>query len=473
MIHILGLSILWASSLAASSLAPAIAYAGWHAPGRTVTVAVIDSGIECSTVACTQGADFVDGALPAYNACYTHGTTIARLSNELVSDIEYMPLRVLGCSGTGTEQRVVDALEHAAQNGADIVHLGIFVSSYWNEPGYDQPGGMPALCQAIADFPGLVVAGTGNEGRNYDVEFRYPTSCDADNMLVVAGTDEDDELWTGFGSTVVDIAAPATDIELDGQILVPDGGSWAIPQVVAVAALELKTNPNLDALQLKGETLEHADVVGIDVSTGGRLNAFYPAVATPPSPPPPGNVVFSLAGGDYSFDYDVVSPWFTGPFRISATINLDPSNDRQPILTKQGGGERGMTFEVVTGNELRAEIWPEDATSPVIVSGPVLQDGVDYDVVMEHDGTRCRLLVDGVVVADVAVGFPRDNNQPAEVGRYNWSEQYQKYFNGRILDVLGENLSSGVPVSIAGRGWLIGLLMLAGAVSTGRSGRGA
>lgn len=151
--------------------------------------------------------------------------------------------------------------------------------------------------QAIQNYQGLLVTAAGNEKYNIVDENGsgtklYPQSFNLDNILVVGATNGSDEKWdygkdgSNYGSTVVDLFAPGTDIystySYDRSGTVQNtygsfsGTSLAAPVVAGVAALLLSMEPNLSASQLKSRIMQSVDTVpalsNLCVS-GGRLNA--------------------------------------------------------------------------------------------------------------------------------------------------------------------------------------------------------
>ena len=382
------------------------AFARWYAdPPRQTVVGIMDYGMDCTLLPTVPGRDFVDNDNDPCSA-HPHAINTAGILNEFADNIKYMPLRVLNDSGIGTEQQLIDAINFAKDNGADIIQAVVLISSAWGIPNFDQPNQFPALCQAIEDSGLLFITVAGNEGVDLTQTARYPAHCNKPNMIVVAGTDQADMVFTSFPG---DINAPGNDIEL------PTGGtgsgaSWAAPQVTATAVREYQTNPELDALQLKAEVLEH-------LGPNLVLNTFYP----PEPPPPPGEFILD----------------------ITATINISNIDARNPIQSKQeqlpGCANpcypgRGYVFEIPAGSaprNLTLENWPTGETSPTMIRGnTTLQENTDYTVRVTHDGETVRLYLNGVLDGEGAALPPNDNGQTVRDCRYRWSASYDKFFNG-------------------------------------------
>jgi len=290
---------------------------GWHlSANRRVVVALIDSGIDFSHpdlagrfwvnpgeipgngvdddnngfVDDVHGYDFVDDDGDPEDFCYGHGTSTAGVLGALRNNgigiegaadhVEFMVLRVLSCGGTSTEQRLVDAIEYANSNGAQLIQAVVFISQAWGIPCWKQPDCVPNLCSAIENSEILIVSVAGNEGIDIDSTFRYPPSCPSSNQIVVTASDMSDTVVGSTGALTVDIAAPGVDIWTTTQAagnslwsgdptgyMQVSGSSYATPQVVAVAVRLLQLDPDLDAATLRERVLSN--------TRNGILSAFY------------------------------------------------------------------------------------------------------------------------------------------------------------------------------------------------------
>lgn len=408
----------------------------WHLqPQRSVTVALIDSGINPNhpdlAANIVAGWDFVDDDDDPTDPCYGHGTATAGVlgavrDNNLgvagvADNVALMPLRVLGCGGTGTEQDIVDAIEYAAENGAQIIQAVILLSAAWGSPCWDQPGCFPALCQAIEDSNLLFVAPSGNEGIDLSGAFRYPMSCARPNQITVSAVDQAGDFFPGNTGPLVDVFAPGKDIwtTVDdvrkpwggpGGYKAVDGSSFATPQVTGLAARLLWLRPTLDAITLRGLVLDHTDQDKI-------LTAFtFEPVPVGPEPAPSPEDLF---------------------FFVEAEVSIDDCNDRQPIASKQAAPERGFVFLAshYIGCRLRMEWWPPGASAPLLLDGMTpLAIGQSYHVRAEHDGRELRLFLDGSHEAVVEVPMLRPNAQPLRQGAYLWDANAQYFLRGSLTD---------------------------------------
>lgn len=221
-----------------------------------------------------------------------HGThvagTIAAVGNNNIGVVgvafgaRIMALKFLDATGFGSVSSAVRALEYMimmkTQYGIDIV-----VSN--NSWGGDQPS--QALRDAISasiDAGILFVAAAGNNGANTDLagNTHYPSGFDLNGIVSVAAANHSDRLavFSNYGSTTVDIAAPGENIlstTPGNTYSIFSGTSMATPHVAGVAALLADANPGLSVAELKAAILDGADPITSlrnRVASGGRLNAF-------------------------------------------------------------------------------------------------------------------------------------------------------------------------------------------------------
>lgn len=176
-----------------------------------------------------RGWDFVDrdndprderskSVLDAQSNIY-HGTAVASVIAATADNgigmagiapgVRVMPLRVLGQGGL--DENFAEAVAYARDNGAKIINLSVATFI----PGL----GFPKLARAIMESPGvLVIASAGNSGNDADNLHPEPCVVEADNVLCVAATDQDDHLAkfahnaTNIGPQTVDMAAPGANI---------------------------------------------------------------------------------------------------------------------------------------------------------------------------------------------------------------------------------------------------------------------
>jgi subtilisin family serine protease len=141
--------------------------------------------------------------------------------------------------------------------------------------------GQPAdpLCLAIAAKPHIlfvIAAGNIDSGENAtDPEF--PANCPSrNNIISVASTKQGDQLADrskrGYW---VDVAAPGENIVVAAGVIA-SGTSFAAPHVAGAASLIYATRSAaaLNPAAVKAQILGGSDYKGLEVLSGGRLNAF-------------------------------------------------------------------------------------------------------------------------------------------------------------------------------------------------------
>jgi subtilisin family serine protease len=235
---------------------------------------------------------------------YDHGThvagTIGAVGNNGIGivgvnwNVKIMPLKFLSYYGYGTTADAIEAINYAAwfedSSGNKIVRV--------TSNSYGGGKNSKAEKDAIKASGALFVASAGNSGSNRKM---YPAGYPLDNIVAVAATDHDDELWSGsnYGSWV-HLAAPGVNVlSTVPEAIDPNkyasftGTSMACPHVSGTAGLILAEFPSDTVPQLKARILDNVDVLpGLSgkVSTSGRLNAngalggSGPTDTTPPDP---------------------------------------------------------------------------------------------------------------------------------------------------------------------------------------------
>ena len=272
---------------------------------RTVTVAIIDTGIDTTHSDLkdsiwvnedeipgdgidNDGNGFVDDVngwnfYSNTNQVYegpedVHGThaagTIAASKDNGgivgIADNNYvkiMPVKALGGEeGKGSPDNVIAAIKYAEANGAQNC--------------------TEEFKAAIRDSGMLfiVAAGNGDDnaiGYNIDASPIYPASLPFDNVITVANLMFDGKLdeSSNFGAGSVDIAAPGTfilGITPDNGYAFMSGTSMAAPMVTATAAMLYTSRPELSLTDIKNVILASArkmDSLNGKVLSGGMLDA--------------------------------------------------------------------------------------------------------------------------------------------------------------------------------------------------------
>jgi thermitase len=217
--------------------------AAWAAvpTGRTVIVAVIDSGICASHPdlqgRIMQGYDFVENDNDPQDVfghgCGVAGVIAANSNNAegiagIAPNVQIMPLRVLDEGGIGNYALIASAIVHAADNGADIINLSLA------GPTYSQ---IMADAVTYAINKGVVViAAAGNQARERAF---YPAAYPS--VIAVGSIDPNlaQSAFSNYGAEI-DIWAPGRDILTttnDGGYDFESGTSFAAPIVAGITAM--------------------------------------------------------------------------------------------------------------------------------------------------------------------------------------------------------------------------------------------
>lgn len=194
-------------------------------------------------------------------------------------NVKIMALKIARADGSLTSSDWIRGLSFAKNNGARVVNMSFAGDS-----------ASQAERDAIKNFPGLVIAASGNGGSdmigdNNDVEPSYPASYHLPNMITVTATGSGDALgkFSNYGVESVDIAAPGVSILGASSVSngisyyqYMSGTSMAAPHVAGLAALILGYQPSLTPSQIRTAILESGDpVAGLSnkTITGRRINA--------------------------------------------------------------------------------------------------------------------------------------------------------------------------------------------------------
>ena len=305
-----------------------------------------------------RGWDFVDGDAVPLDP-HGHGThvagTIGAQGNNGVGvtgvnwDVSVMTLRAGDANGSLTDAAIINAINYACTEGADVVN-----GSFGGE-GYS-----PATASAINSCPGtLFVFAAGNGGfdgigDNVDAtSLVYPCAYALANIVCVAASNETGGIagFSNYGPVSVDVAAPGTAIlsTLPLDYGPASGTSMASPHVAGVAALLFALYPAATPAQVKYSLMRTVDPLpafaGLTV-TGGRVNASSvltaplldppPGWPAPPPPPPP--------------PADTVPP--SNPSAVSTSHPIGAPTTRSTIFMTwsgafdQGTGVDGYSFSL-------------------------------------------------------------------------------------------------------------------------------
>jgi subtilisin family serine protease len=331
---------------------PDLAANTWTNPGEVAGDSTDNDGN--GYVDDVHGFDFVtgDGDPLDQNGHGTHvAGTIGAVGNNSIGvvgvnhTVSIQALRVLDASGSGFTSDIIEAVNYAAANGADVINMSL------GGPGYS-----PVFEAAIRDAGTagvLVVVAAGNESANNNVTPSYPANYGLSNMISVAATDDEDRLasFSNYGSSTVQLAAPGVSIAStypSSSYAYLSGTSMASPHVAGAAALIKAANPALNAASLRALILDNGDTLenlsGV-VSTAKRLNVSASVAAsigaTPiPDPTPTVDEVELVARRVATRQYRVGATAYEGASvagqGIAVRITCTELNGRKKTYRKTG-----------------------------------------------------------------------------------------------------------------------------------------
>ena len=259
----------------------------------TVTVAVVDSGVEGSH------EDLAGVVLPGWDAIaeraggntdpYGHGTHVAGIvaavagnglgGNGAAAGVRILPVRVLESDGTGWSSSIADGIRWAADHGADVINLSLGGTS-------PSAAYRAAIDYAVNVRGVVVVAAAGNEYESGN-PVEYPAA-DPDAIAVGASTSTGGRASFSNTGAYVDLAAPGTSIMSPcpaGRVVCSGGSgysrmsgtSMAAPFVAAAAALLRAARPNATVGQIR----DWLSLTATDAGAPGRDDEFGAGILDP------------------------------------------------------------------------------------------------------------------------------------------------------------------------------------------------
>ncbi|MFW5924317.1 MAG: S8 family serine peptidase, partial [archaeon] len=257
---------------------------------QDVTVAVVDQGVMYDhpdleeQFGSNKGKDFADddsdpypdSMSDEYHGTHVAGTVAATIDNGTgvagMSNSTLLSARALGDDGSGSTSDIADAVQWAADQGADIINMSLGGGGYSDT--------MKNAVSNAVDNGALPICAAGNDS---DSEVSYPAAYE--ECVAVSAVDENEDLadFSNYGSKI-DVAAPGVDIlstwteaDFNGEKYSRiSGTSMACPAASGVAALGLAANPDWSVSELRSNLKEAAVDIGLseDKQGSGRVDAL-------------------------------------------------------------------------------------------------------------------------------------------------------------------------------------------------------
>lgn len=269
------------------------------ATGSGITIAIIDSGVDYNHPDLADGYiggdDFVNEDDDPMDD-YGHGTHVAGIAAGnmgVAPDSLILAYKVLNDEGKGSSSKVIEAIEKAIDEGADIINLSIGA-----EKGDSDDPLSKAVNEAV-DQGIVVTVPAGNAGVNEAGEEAFMSITSpgtAEKAITVGSIDKDYNLSSfssrgpvigdlylvkpeivTFGreicsSSVAGTGAGECPTDRSGVHIYKKGTSMASPHVAGAAALLLELNSNLTPEEIKALILQNAEDSGFsDIRGKNRL----------------------------------------------------------------------------------------------------------------------------------------------------------------------------------------------------------
>lgn len=306
-------------ALDADSMPQIGAPAAWEAgyTGAGVTVAVLDSGVDQTH---PDLDDVVVGARDFTGSGstedhYGHGTHVASIAlgsgdasdgvgRGVAPGADLLVGKVLDEFGNGEISSIIDGMEWAAGEGADVVNMSLGEAENYTD-GTDPTS--VALDTLSARHGTLFVVAAGNAGGYGTVS----TPGAASSALTVGAVDDADDVapFSSRGPRALDqvikpdVTAPGVEIvaaraagtredSAEGEYVAWSGTSMAAPHVAGAAAVLKQARPELTGQQLKAVLMGSAQHTSGSVFDEGAGRIYLPAALDLPVTPVPASLSF-------------------------------------------------------------------------------------------------------------------------------------------------------------------------------------
>jgi subtilisin family serine protease len=220
--------------------------------GEGVRVCILDSGVDADhplvapLASATAMETAEDGAVTAVpdgvgDVC-GHGTACAGLVRTLAPGCELHSVRVLGAGATGSGDLILAGLEHAVEQGFDVINMSLSTTKRrFAETLHDLADG--------AYFRRTVIVAAAHNMPVESFPWRF-------SSVISVGSHESSDPWQWYANPSPPVEFFARGIDVDvawpgGKTIRATGNSFAAPHVTALCALALAKHPVLTPAQIK------------------------------------------------------------------------------------------------------------------------------------------------------------------------------------------------------------------------------
>ena len=188
-----------------------------------------------------EGQSFISGETIT-NSELDHGTLVSSIVAAVAPKATILPVKVMANSGSGADGGILDGIEYAIKEKADILLMPFGVRT-----GGSLSPIFESLFQKAQEANSLSISKAGDN--TYSQQFPKFRPASSPNVLAVAATDNQGQLadFSNYGEWV-SLAVPGvniTSIGLDGKPQSISGSSYSAAIAAGVAALMLSVNPDL------------------------------------------------------------------------------------------------------------------------------------------------------------------------------------------------------------------------------------